>query len=68
VALCADCDADDSHAGPLITFFHVHGQVTAETLNEAADLIRRWAESIAITPADPAAVNREHEAWRQGEL
>lgn len=68
VVLCADCGADDPHAGPLITFFHVHGQVTAATLVQAAGLIRRWAQNAAVPAADPAAVDREHEAWRRGEL
>jgi hypothetical protein len=68
VVLCPSCDAGDPRGGPLVTFFHVHGQVTAETLQEAAALIQQWAESITIPPVDMALLDQEHQAWRRGDL
>lgn len=68
VVLCPSCDADDPRGGPLVTFFHVHGQVTADTLQEAAALIQQWAESITIPPVDMALLDQEHQAWRRGDL
>jgi Family of unknown function (DUF6300) len=68
VVLCSSCDAADLCGGPLVTFFHVHGQVTAETLQEAAALIQQWAEGITIPPVDMAMLDQEYQAWRHGDL
>src|ERR1700726_3888336 len=43
VVLCPRCDADDPAAGPLILFFAVYGQITEETTEEFASLLRAWA-------------------------
>jgi Family of unknown function (DUF6300) len=68
VVLCLACDADDPHAGPLITFFHVHGEVTMETVDDAADLILLWAESLRTPDLNIAALEAEAEAWGNGDL
>jgi Family of unknown function (DUF6300) len=47
VVLCPACDLGDSAAGPLILFFAVHGQVTAQTAEEFAGLLRTWADHLA---------------------
>jgi hypothetical protein len=68
VALCGYCDADDPKAGPLITYFHVHGQVDAANMTEFAALAQAWADSITIPPVDVSALDEEIRAWEQGEL
>lgn len=68
LVLCPTCDANDPHAGPLITFFHVHGEVTNATVQDAADLIMLWAENIHIPELDIVALEEEAEAWRNGNL
>jgi hypothetical protein len=68
VVLCAACGIDDPHAGPLITYLLVHEQVTPENLRECAALIRDWAENITIPPVDLDKLDKEVQAWRQGDL
>ena len=68
VVLCATCHAADPYGGPLITYFQVHGRITAETLNEAACLIRLWADNIAIPPVNMGLLEEEFQAWRRGDL
>ncbi|MBO2464947.1 DUF6300 family protein [Actinomadura violacea] len=68
VVLCPGCDADQPEAGALITYFHVHGAVDADTVRQAADLISAWANSIEIPPPDVDQIDAEAEAWRKGEL
>lgn len=66
--LCAACDHDDPDAGPLIVFLLVHDTITPATLREAAALIQRWAASLAIPAPDPARIEDEARAWRDGDL
>jgi hypothetical protein len=68
VVLCPRCDADDPAAGPLITYFNVHGHVDASTLTQCADLIHAWVDSIRIPPPNPQQIEAEAEAWYRGEL
>jgi hypothetical protein len=68
VVLCPTCDANDPAAGALITFFHVHGHVTEETVQQCAELLQAWADSIEMPNLDLDALNSEVDAWRQGEL
>ncbi|WP_222720298.1 DUF6300 family protein [Actinomadura sp. HBU206391] len=68
VVLCSECDADDQHGGPLITFFHVHERISADKLHECADLIRLWAKNLQIPELDEAALDAEIEAWRNDDL
>jgi Family of unknown function (DUF6300) len=53
VVLCPSCDIADSAAGPLILFFAVYGQVTAQTAEEFAGLLRTWADHTAAGPCLP---------------
>jgi hypothetical protein len=66
--LCAQCDADKPAAAPLITYFHVHGQIDATTVGEAAALIQAWAHGITIPPVDLTQLEAEMRAWRAGDL
>jgi hypothetical protein len=68
VVLCAACDHDSATAGPLIVYLLVHEQITAETLEECAALIQRWADGIAIVPVDMGQLDEEILAWRRGDL
>jgi hypothetical protein len=68
VVLCATCHAADPYGGPLITYFQVHGQITAETLDEAACLIRAWADNITIPPVNLDLLEGEFQAWLRGDL
>ena len=66
--LCERCDADKPAAAALITYFHVHGQIDAGTVGEAAALIQEWVEGTTIPSADLAQLDAEVHAWRRGEL
>jgi hypothetical protein len=55
VVLCAACDADAPAAAPLITFFHVHDQVTSETMDTFAALLSTWVDALTMGPVDPVA-------------
>jgi hypothetical protein len=68
VLLCPACDADKPGAGPLITYFNVHGQVDAETVEECAVLIQAWVDDITIPPLDLAKLDQEIRAWHRGDL
>ena len=68
VVLCAACDHGSATAGPLIVFLLVHEQITAETLEECAALIQRWADGIAIPPVNMEQLEEEILAWRRGDL
>lgn len=68
VVLCPTCDAGNSDAGALITFFAVHERVTENTLTEFANLLQRWAASIEMPTIDIAALDAEVDAWRRGDL
>ncbi|MGI8445710.1 MAG: DUF6300 family protein [Streptosporangiaceae bacterium] len=68
IVLCPRCNADDPEAGPLILFFAVHGQVTRETTEEFASLLRNWAGQAQAAGVDQAALEAELQAWHRGEL
>ncbi|MEU9019267.1 DUF6300 family protein [Actinomadura sp. NPDC048394] len=68
VVLCQTCDASAPAAGALITYFHVHGTIDTDTIDQAADLIGAWVNSIYIPPPDIDQIDAEAEAWRRGEL
>lgn len=65
VVLCPRCDADDPAAAPLVLFFAVHGQVTAETTDEFAFLLRSWASHAQAPRVDQAALEAELQACRR---
>jgi hypothetical protein len=67
VVLCPICDADDAYAGPLVTFFIVHGAIEAATLEQAADLLQTWADHITIPALNLDTLEAETQAWRRGE-
>jgi hypothetical protein len=68
VVLCPVCDADAPGAAGLITFFHVHGQVTASTVDEAAALLSAWAATLTVRTVTPQAWEDDYQAWLRGEL
>ncbi|MFD8531550.1 DUF6300 family protein [Streptosporangium canum] len=68
VVLCADCDADAPHSAPLITWFHVNGIIDADNSGEFVKLLHSWAEHVRVPDLDEAALEREIDAWRRGEL
>jgi hypothetical protein len=68
VVLCASCDANEPGAAPLITYFHVHGQVDAASVAECAALIQGWADSLTVAPLDQVQLEEEIRAWQRGDL
>jgi hypothetical protein len=68
VVLCATCDADAPGAAPLITFFHVHEQVTSETMDTFAALLSTWVGALTVPTVDPVAWEEEFHARRRGDL
>lgn len=68
ITLCARCDADDPWAAPLIMFLTVHGQVAGESTAEFAALLRTWLAHARVPDVNQAALDREVDAWRRGEL
>ncbi|GGK70973.1 hypothetical protein Sme01_27170 [Sphaerisporangium melleum] len=68
VVLCASCDADRPATAPLITWFHVHGEVTEDNLHEFATLGSVWINGLDLQPLDLEMLAAEEEAWRRGEL
>jgi len=68
VVLCAACDHDSPTAGPLIVYLLVHEQITAESLQECAAMMRLWADGISIPAVNAEELEAETSAWRQGEL
>ncbi|GGQ12712.1 DUF6300 family protein [Streptosporangium pseudovulgare] len=66
VVLCARCDSGDPHAGPLITWFHVHGTVTGDVAEAFTRLLDQWTGHLRPPTLDGAAL--EADAWRHGEL
>jgi hypothetical protein len=66
--VCARCDADDPVAGPIVTFFTVHAEATASTVDQLAVLLRRWVTAAQGREVDEAAVDAEAEAFYRGEL
>jgi hypothetical protein len=68
VVLCPSCDADHPTGGPLITFVLVHGCVDDDTINQAAERIAAWVESISVPAPDVGQIDAETEAWYRGDL
>jgi hypothetical protein len=68
VVLCPACDVNDTASGALITYFHVHGRVTPETLEQCAGLLQAWVDSIEVPAVDLDQLNAEAEAWYRNEL
>ncbi|MBL7491903.1 hypothetical protein I6A60_20235 [Frankia sp. AgB1.9] len=66
--LCPSCDADDPAAAGLITYFHVHGQVSTETQGQFVDLLSRWASALTVATVNPTAWEDDLQAWLQGDL
>jgi hypothetical protein len=68
VLLCENCDRDDPITGPIVLFFAVHGQVTADHTGELVGLLKRWAGHAAVRRVDERALAAEVEAWHRGDL
>lgn len=68
VVLCADCDADTTHAAPLITWFHVNGTVDTDNDEEFLTLLTDWAKNVRVPKLDEVALEEEIQVWRRGEL
>ncbi|MFI7642944.1 DUF6300 family protein [Nonomuraea sp. NPDC049400] len=68
VVLCAACDAQAPHAAPLITWFHVNGNVENETSEEFVRLLVAWAENASVPPLDEGRLDEEISLWRSGSL
>ncbi|TMR96646.1 hypothetical protein EJK15_22385 [Nonomuraea basaltis] len=66
--LCATCDAAAPGAAPLITWFHVHGQVEQEYSEEFVRLLVAWTEQVSVPPLDEHLLETEIELSRRGEL
>jgi hypothetical protein len=68
VLLCERCDREDPLTGPIVVFFTVHEQVTAEDAEELAALLQRWADHATARRPDLAALDEEIDAWYRGDL
>lgn len=69
VLLCARCDAYDPIAGPITTYFAVHGSAQPESLAQLARHLLHWIDQArAPKPPDENTLNEEAEAWYRGEL
>ncbi|MDX3100563.1 DUF6300 family protein [Nonomuraea angiospora] len=68
VLLCARCDAGDPAAGPIVTYFAVHGSVRPEHAAQLARGLRHWAERARPPRPDESALAAETEAWYRGDL
>lgn len=66
--LCPTCDFDSPTAGAVVTFFHVHGQVSADTTEQFADLIAAWLATLQVPTVTPAAFEADIAAWQAGEF
>ncbi|MBT0770200.1 hypothetical protein KIH74_14765 [Kineosporia sp. J2-2] len=60
--LCQTCHLDDPQAGPLITYFAVHGSITAETLEQATSLVAGWLAAVRVEPFSGEGPERQNEA------
>ncbi|WP_336214969.1 DUF6300 family protein [Nonomuraea sp. LPB2021202275-12-8] len=59
----------DPLAGPIITYFAVHGSAPPEALVQLARFLLRWIhQPRAPKQPDENALNAEAEAWYRGEL
>ncbi|WP_242614226.1 DUF6300 family protein [Actinomadura roseirufa] len=68
VLLCARCDADDPLAGPVVTYFIVHGSVQPDGASDFARVLLRWVAGARPPEPDENALRAETEAWYRGEL
>ncbi|MDN3360125.1 DUF6300 family protein [Actinomadura sp. DC4] len=68
VLLCERCDREDPITGPIVVFFTVHEQATAEHVDELALLLKRWADNAVARRPDLKALDAEADAWRRGDL
>jgi hypothetical protein len=68
VVLCVPCGSDDPFGAALITFFHVHGEVSDGTLEEFARLVRGWVGGAQVQCVDPAAFEEDVAAWERGDF
>jgi len=46
--LCERCDIDDPDAGPLITYFAVHGAIGPDTLEQGTALVAAWLSTAPV--------------------
>ncbi|MET9251499.1 DUF6300 family protein [Nonomuraea sp. NPDC003709] len=67
VVLCSDCDTDDPHAAPLISWFHVNGEPDDED-HEFVRLFTAWATDVFVPMLNEQALEDEIEQWRRSEL
>jgi hypothetical protein len=68
VLLCSTCGTDDPYGAALITFFHVHGEVSDRTLNEFARLVSGWARGAQVQRVDQADFEEDVAAWKRGDF
>ncbi|MBN6051034.1 hypothetical protein JYK22_03720, partial [Nonomuraea sp. RK-328] len=68
IVLCEHCDADAPSAAPLITWFHVNGQVEDDTSEEFLRVLVAWAGHAQVPTLDAPALEEELSMWRRGEL
>jgi hypothetical protein len=68
VLLCERCDREDPVTGPIVVFFTVHEQATADQAGELAALLQRWADYAVARRPDLQALDAEVDAWYRGEL
>jgi len=60
--LCETCDIDDPEAGPLIAYFAVHGQISAETFDQGSALVSAWLFTAQPKTFPDEAAGRENQA------
>ncbi|WP_043635148.1 DUF6300 family protein [Nonomuraea candida] len=68
VLVCARCDADDPVAGPIVTYFAVHGTVRPPHAAALARLLRHWITHARPPRPDEDALRAETESWHRGDL
>lgn len=68
VVLCPACGSDERYGAALITFFHVHGEVSDGTLHEFARLVREWARGAQVPRIEQEAFDEDVAAWEHGEF
>lgn len=72
MGVCGTCDVDDPYAGPIATYFAVHGNVQEGENGEGAayfaGLLLTWAANAEPFKVDLEQLEREYEAYLRGEL
>jgi hypothetical protein len=68
VVLCPSCDAGDAAAGPIITFFLVHGRISDETVEEFSKLALTWTRQLRPPAYDEQAFEADVESWYTGDF